>query len=113
MSGWLQRRESVIVQTPGRGMLDLSGRVHEIVARSGVHEGLCSVFVHHTSASLILCENADPQVRRDLEAFASRLVPDGDRLFEHVATQRVGAEAPLISLLKIDAHSSLPLSPAL
>jgi secondary thiamine-phosphate synthase enzyme len=84
VSAWLHRRESVVVQTPGRGMLDLTGRVHEIVARSGVHEGLCSVFVHHTSASLILCENADPQVRRDLEAFAARLVPDGDRLFEHV-----------------------------
>jgi secondary thiamine-phosphate synthase enzyme len=45
--------------------------------------GLCHVFVHHTSASLILCENADPTVRRDLEAFLARLVPDGDPLFEH------------------------------
>ena len=47
--------------------------------------GLATVFVLHTSASLIICENADPTVRRDLEAFAARLVPDGDRLFEHDA----------------------------
>ncbi len=47
--------------------------------------GLATVFIHHTSASLIICENADPSVRRDLEAFAARLVPDGDQLFTHDA----------------------------
>jgi secondary thiamine-phosphate synthase enzyme len=46
---------------------------------------LCNVFIHHTSASLILCENADPDVRADLERFMDRLVPDGDTLFEHTA----------------------------
>src|SRR5690606_33899321 len=55
------------------------------VGQSGIGEGLCTVFIHHTSASLILCENADPDVRRDLEAFFERLVPDGDRLFVHDA----------------------------
>ncbi len=60
-------------------------RVQAVVERASIVSGLCNVFVHHTSASLILCENADPQVRRDLEAFASRLVPDGDALFEHTA----------------------------
>ena len=52
---------------------------------SGVRDGLATVFVHHTSASLIVCENADASVRRDLEAFAARLVPDGDPLFTHDA----------------------------
>jgi secondary thiamine-phosphate synthase enzyme len=55
------------------------------VRDSGVRSGLCHVFVHHTSASLILCENADPTVRRDLESFLARLVADGDPLFEHTA----------------------------
>ena len=50
---------------------------------SKVRDGLATVFIHHTSASLIICENADPSVRRDLEAFAARLVPDGDKLFTH------------------------------
>lgn len=73
-----------MVKTPGRGMADVTARVQQIVAATNVKSGLATVFVHHTSASLILCENADPDVRRDLEAFASRLVPDGDPLFVHV-----------------------------
>ena len=52
--------------------------------RPRVREGLCTVFIRHTSASLVIQENADPAVQRDLEAFFSRLVPDGDRLFTHV-----------------------------
>jgi secondary thiamine-phosphate synthase enzyme len=55
------------------------------VRASGISSGLCTVFVHHTSASVILCENADPQVRADLEAFAARFAPDGDPGFEHTA----------------------------
>ena len=52
---------------------------------SGVTTGLCHVFLQHTSASLVLCENADPDVRTDLERYMARLVPDGDALFEHTA----------------------------
>lgn len=84
MSSGRHARVSLEIATPGRGMQDLTDRVNAAVAGSGVREGLCCVFVHHTSASLILCENADPQVRGDLEAFAARLVPDGDPLFRHV-----------------------------
>jgi secondary thiamine-phosphate synthase enzyme len=69
--------------TRGRGTYDITDDVARIVSASGVRTGLCHIFVHHTSASLVLCENADPAVRRDLEAFLARLVPDGDRLFEH------------------------------
>ena len=64
---------------------DLTPRVRRIVEDSGMKVGVATVWVHHTSASLIVCENADPAIRRDLEAFVTRLVPDGDRLFTHTA----------------------------
>jgi secondary thiamine-phosphate synthase enzyme len=70
--------------TRGRGTYDLTAKAQAAVAESGARSGLCTVFVHHTSASLMICENADPAVREDLERFLARLVPDGDRLFEHI-----------------------------
>lgn len=73
------------VSTRGRGFHDITAEVQRAVKESGARQGLCTVFLHHTSASLILCENADPDVRRDLEAFFSRLVKDGDSLFQHDA----------------------------
>jgi secondary thiamine-phosphate synthase enzyme len=78
-------RSSFEVATRGRGTYDITRKVADAVAAARVDIGLAHVFVHHTSASLILCENADPDVRRDLEAFFARLVPDGDPLFTHVA----------------------------
>lgn len=71
------------VSTRGRGTYDITDSIDRAVGESGIRVGLCHIFVHHTSASLILCENADPTVRGDLEAFLARLVPDGDRLFQH------------------------------
>lgn len=71
------------VRTRGRGTTDITDEVQRVVQVSGVAEGLCTVFVHHTSASLLVNENADRAVQRDLDAFFSRLVPDGDALFEH------------------------------
>lgn len=79
------RQECIEIPTRGRGSYDISPQVAEVVASSGVRTGTCQVFVQHTSASLMLCENADPDVRLDLEAFMSRLVPDGDPLFRHMA----------------------------
>ncbi|MCK6372067.1 MAG: secondary thiamine-phosphate synthase enzyme YjbQ [Gammaproteobacteria bacterium] len=76
-------QDLIEVRTAGRGTSDITNAVQEIVARSGIGTGTCQVFVQHTSASLMLCENADPEVRRDLERFMSRLVPDGDSLFRH------------------------------
>lgn len=73
------------VRTTGRGTWDITAEVERAVQATGVDTGLCNVFLHHTSASLILCENADPDVRRDLESFFSRLVKDGDPLFVHDA----------------------------
>lgn len=77
------RQYELTIGTSGRGTVDLTAQVSAQVRESGVRTGLCHVFVQHTSASLMLCENADPDVRRDLEAFMQRLAPDGDPLFTH------------------------------
>ncbi|MGQ0509485.1 MAG: secondary thiamine-phosphate synthase enzyme YjbQ [Betaproteobacteria bacterium] len=71
-------------RTRGRGTLDITAEVARVVASSGVRAGLCNLFLQHTSASLILCENADPDVRVDLEMLLSRLAPDGDPGYAHV-----------------------------
>lgn len=78
-------RASLRVDTDGRGLYELTADVRRAVEGSGEAEGLAHVFVHHTSASLVVCENADPTVLADLERFLARLVPDGDRLFRHTA----------------------------
>jgi secondary thiamine-phosphate synthase enzyme len=71
--------------TTRRGLVEITGPVLGVVQEAAVSEGLCTVFIRHTSASLVIQENADPDVQRDLEAFLLRLVPDGDPLFVHVA----------------------------
>jgi len=76
--------KKIQIRTQGRGSYDMTSQVQSLVSDSGIMKGLCHIFVHHTSASLMLCENADPAVRADLERFMARLVPDGDPLFEHV-----------------------------
>jgi secondary thiamine-phosphate synthase enzyme len=78
-------RRELSIATRGRGTVDITREVTRIARDSGAREGLATVWIHHTSASLIVCENADPSVRHDLEAFVARLVPDGDRLFTHDA----------------------------
>lgn len=79
------KRTEWSVHTNGRGFTDLTARMAVFVRESGVQQGLCNVFLVHTSASLLLSENADPSVRRDLEDFFARLVPDGDPAYEHDA----------------------------
>ncbi len=76
-------QEMIQIETRGRSTYDISSQVQEIVRQSAIKTGICQLFIQHTSASLILCENADPTVRQDLERFMSRLVPDGDRIFDH------------------------------
>jgi secondary thiamine-phosphate synthase enzyme len=78
----IHRRAEIAVSTTGRGTYDITREVQRHIA---VRDGLATVFIQHTSASLIICENADPDVRRDLDAFFARLVPDGDPLFVHTA----------------------------
>jgi secondary thiamine-phosphate synthase enzyme len=72
-------------RTRGRGTTDITREVARIVAASGVRSGLCTAFVQHTTASLLLCENADPNVRLDLETLFARLAPDGDPAWRHDA----------------------------
>ncbi len=79
----MTQQHQFTVNTPGRGTFDITHEVESIVRDSGVSTGLVNVFISHTSASLILCENADPQVRVDLESWFARAAPDGDRLFRH------------------------------
>ena len=71
------------IDTRGRGTYNITKVLQQAVARSGSDSGLCHVFVQHTSASLILCENADPDVRADLEHWLQRQVPDGDPAYAH------------------------------
>ena len=79
------RRDTLRIQTRGRSFESLTERVVEIVRRSAITEGLCNVFVQHTSASLLISENADPAVQRDLERFMQRIAPDGSPDYEHDA----------------------------
>jgi secondary thiamine-phosphate synthase enzyme len=71
------------IATTGRGFHEISHDLQQAVRQCGRATGLCHVFLRHTSASLLITENADPDVRRDLEAFVSRLVPDGDPAYVH------------------------------
>jgi secondary thiamine-phosphate synthase enzyme len=71
------------IATPGRGLVEITGPVAQWTTGTGIANGLLTLFIRHTSASLLIQENADPEVRRDLERFLARLVPDGDALFEH------------------------------
>jgi secondary thiamine-phosphate synthase enzyme len=79
-----QQIDAVHVATR-RGLNDVTDAVRERLRASGLREGLCTVFIRHTSASLVIQENADPAARHDLEAFLDRLVPDGDPLYTHTA----------------------------
>jgi len=74
---------SIAIRTQGQGLHDITERVEAVVAEADVEEGLCTVFVQHTSASLTIQENADPSARRDLDAWLRRLVPEDDPIFTH------------------------------
>jgi len=76
-------QRTIAIRTRGRGTGEITADVRRAVRDSGVTTGICNVFLQHTSASLILCENADPTVRRDLEMLFARLAPDGDPAYAH------------------------------
>jgi len=80
-----QAQETLVVRTTGRGLVNVTARVADIVRHSGVSSGLCVVFCQHTSASLAVLENASPDAAADLLAFLARLAPDGDPAHTHVA----------------------------
>lgn len=81
----MTRQQILTLATRGRGAHEITAEVEQVVQAAAIDSGTCNVFVRHTSAALMICENADPQVLHDLEAFFTRLVPDGDRLFRHTA----------------------------
>jgi secondary thiamine-phosphate synthase enzyme len=76
---------SVEIETHGSGLYEITDRVARVVATAGVRDGLCTILIQHTSASLTIQENADPSARRDLEAWLDRLVPPGDPRFTHTS----------------------------
>ena len=99
-------QKTIRLETRGRGSYPLTRAIQEVVQESGIQTGLCHAFLQHTSASLMLCENADPDVRTDLENFMSRLVPDGDAIFTHTAEGQDDMPAHVRSIL---THSDLTL----
>ena len=77
------KQKILIIEKKGRGTYDISDEIQKIIHENSIHRGLCNLFLQHTSASLILCENADPTVRVDLENFMARIAPDGDPVYQH------------------------------
>ena len=96
------------IQTRGRSFVEITRDVQAWVARCALGDGLLTVFVRHTSASLLIQENADPEVTRDLERFFARLVPDGDALFEHRAEGADDMPAHVRAALT-QTHLSIPV----
>jgi len=81
----IQAQHELAVETPGRGLLDITPAVASFVSRCRAREGLLTLFCRHTSASLLIQENADPDVLRDLESFLERVAPEDERLYRHRA----------------------------
>lgn len=77
------KQTTLQIETNGRGTYDVTSKVNTYIEQIGIEAGLCHLFLQHTSASLILCENADPTVRTDLENFMARVAPDGDPVYLH------------------------------
>ena len=102
-------QDRLTITTSGRGTIPVTDIVLARVRESGINTGLCHLFLHHTSASLVLCENADPDVRTDLDRFMARLVPDGDALFEHTAEGPDDMPAHIRSIMS-GADLTLPVA---
>ena len=102
-------QDRLTITTGGRGTIPVTDILQARVRESGIHTGLCHLFLHHTSASLVLCENADPDVRTDLDRFMARLVPDGDALFEHTAEGPDDMPAHIRSIMS-GADLTLPVA---
>ena len=94
--------------TRGRGLTDITDRVVAWVSAARLRDGLLTLFIRHTSASLLIQENADPDVQHDLERFFARLVPDGDPLFEHTTEGPDDMPAHVRTALT-QTHLSIPL----
>jgi secondary thiamine-phosphate synthase enzyme len=78
-------QHTITIQTPGQGLHDITDRIHEVVRDSQTQQGLCTLFIQHTSASLTIQENADPSAKHDLEQWLNRFVPENNPAFTHTA----------------------------
>jgi len=103
------KQYSLNINTQGRGTINISAEVEELVKQSNIITGLCHIFIQHTSASLIITENADSNVRRDLEYFISRLVQDGDPAYLHDQEGSDDMSAHIRSILT-QSEISIPIS---
>ena len=97
MTKWFQ--DDLRVQTAGREIRDITALIAELTGRSGIMTGLSNIFITHTSASLMVTENADPAVHHDLERFMQRTAPDGDPLYTHTDEGSDDMSAHLRSVL--------------
>jgi secondary thiamine-phosphate synthase enzyme len=101
--------EKIRIQPKGQGLFEVTESVVDAVRRAGLAEGLCTLFVQHTSASLVIQENADPSAQRDLEAWLARLVPEQDPLYTH--TQEGSDDMPAHVKSALTATSlSIPIA---
>lgn len=96
------------IRTRGQGLYEVTDEVGSLVRASGIAEGLCTVFIRHTSASLTIQENAAPSARADLEAWLNRLVPERDSLFTHTAEGPDDMPSHIKSILT-DVSLSIPI----
>lgn len=96
------------IRTRGAGLVEITSEVAAAVRTAAVADGLCTLFVQHTSASLVIQENADPAVQRDLEAFLRRLVPEGDPLWTHTTEGPDDMPAHVRAALT-QTHLSIPV----
>ena len=102
-------QQTISVQTSGRATIEITREVDSVLRAATISSGLCHLFIHHTSASLMVCENADPDVLGDMEAFMARLVPDGDALYRHTAEGPDDMPAHVRSVLT-QTHLCVPVS---
>lgn len=102
-------QHKIEIDTRGRGTTDLTEEIQRAIRNSGVRTGLASIFIHHTSASLMICENADPTVRRDLETFMIKVAPDGDPGYEHDSEGPDDMPSHIRSMLT-GSHLSVPIT---
>ncbi|MCX6113757.1 MAG: secondary thiamine-phosphate synthase enzyme YjbQ [Proteobacteria bacterium] len=96
------------IRTRGQGLYEITDQVSQLVAESDRNEGLCTVFVRHTSASLTIQENADPSARADLERWLNRLVPENDALYTHTAEGADDMPSHIKAILT-DVSLSIPI----
>jgi secondary thiamine-phosphate synthase enzyme len=102
------KQHTLSVQTARRGTIELTDELDKFIFSAGVKQGLCHLFLHHTSASLMICENADPEVRSDVEKFLSHIAPDGARMFSHTTEGPDDMPAHIRTLL-LGAEVTIPI----